>query len=81
LTIQVCSLSVFAQLVFESTAYRTPGADYSLFNTNFLFDGQSISKEKDTVKEKNRAEGKGMEGVFSSIQAGIKRLSFGLWLL
>jgi hypothetical protein len=29
-----------------------------------LFDGKSIRKEKDTVKDKNKVEGKGKEGVF-----------------
>jgi hypothetical protein len=29
-----------------------------------LFDGKSIRKEEDTVKDKNRAEGKGTRGDF-----------------
>jgi len=42
-----------------------------------LFDGQSIRQEKDRGKEKSRAEGKGMEDAFFSIQAGIERPFFG----
>jgi hypothetical protein len=29
----------------------------TLFDTNLLFDGRSIRKEKDRIKEKNRREG------------------------
>jgi hypothetical protein len=31
------------------------------FDKKFLFDGKSIRNEKGTVKEKNRAKGKGAE--------------------
>jgi hypothetical protein len=30
---------------------------------NLVFDGESIRNEKDTVKEKNRAKGKGTKGI------------------
>jgi hypothetical protein len=33
-------------------------------SNNLFFDGKSIRKEKDTVKEKGRVNGKGKEGVF-----------------
>jgi hypothetical protein len=41
---------------------KQEGSKYSLEklkSLNLLFDGKSIRKEKGTVKEKNRAEGKG----------------------
>jgi hypothetical protein len=41
----------------------------------FLFDGKSIREEKDWGKEKSRAEGKGTEGVFFSIQKGVDSTS------
>jgi len=34
-----------------------------LFDKTFLFYGKSIRKEKGTIKEKHRAEGKGTESV------------------
>jgi hypothetical protein len=34
------------------------------FDKNFLFDGKSIRKEKGMVKDKNRAEGRGIKGDF-----------------
>jgi len=46
---------LFNQLDSPVFAWRTK---------NFLFDGKSIRKEKGTVKEKNRAEGRETEGVF-----------------
>jgi len=39
-----------------------------VLDKNLLFDGQSIRQEKDRGKEKSRAEGKGMEDAFFSIQ-------------
>jgi hypothetical protein len=33
-----------------------------IFHKNFLFDGKTIRNEKDTVKEKNGAEGNGTDG-------------------
>jgi hypothetical protein len=42
---------------------------------------KSIKQGKIRIKKKNRAEGKGVEGVFFSIQAGIEIPSFGRWLL
>jgi hypothetical protein len=38
--------------------------DIAQFDKTFLFYGKSIRKEKGTVKEKHRAEGKGTKGVF-----------------
>jgi len=35
-----------------------------MFDKNFLFDGNSIRLEKDRIKDKNRAKGKGTGGVF-----------------
>jgi hypothetical protein len=35
-----------------------------VIDKKLLFDGKSIRKGKDTVKEKKRVEGKGKEGVF-----------------
>jgi hypothetical protein len=35
-----------------------------------FFDGKSIRQEKDRIKKKNRAEGKGIKCVFFSIQKG-----------
>jgi hypothetical protein len=45
--------------------------DYSFlqFDKNFLFDGKSIRKEKDRIKEKNRAEERGWK--VSSEENGI----------
>jgi len=39
------------------------------FQRFFKFVGKNIRKGKDTVKEKDRAKGRGTEGVIFSIQA------------
>jgi hypothetical protein len=40
-------------------------------------DGKSIRQETDWGKEKNREEGKGVEGFVFTLQAGIERPFFG----
>jgi hypothetical protein len=40
------------------------------FSKTLLLNGKSIRQEKDRGKEKSRAEGKGVEVVFFSIQKG-----------
>jgi hypothetical protein len=51
----------------------------TIFDKKLLFDGKSIKQGKGRIKKKNMAEGKGLEGIFFSIQAGIEIPSFSRW--
>jgi hypothetical protein len=49
------------------------------FDKKLLFNSKSIKRRKMHGQEKRRAKGRGTEGVFFSIQAGIERPSLGRW--